>query len=294
MPFPFLQLFFNSLIAGSTYALVASGFSLIYTTNGFMHFAHGSTVVIAAYLLFIFFALLHFPFPIAVLLTLFLTTFIGYGMHKLVYFPLQKKKSSTVILLIASLGLLILFENVILLLFGAEVKSLGLIEAAKGIEIGKGVITPLQIIIIIISAVMLLALYLLMNKTKLGRNLRAVANNKELAEIMGLNSQRLRSIAFLLGSFLAGVAGILISLEQNASPTMGTSLMVKGFSGAVIGGIASVPGSVVGSIIVGLAENFGTWYLPSGFKDAITFLLLFFFLLFRPVGLWGIEKGVKA
>lgn len=294
MPFPFLQLLINSLIAGSIYALVAVGFSLIYTTNNFMHFAHGSTIAIAAYSLFLFFTLLHIPFVMACLLTITVSTLMGYGMQKLIYSPLQKKKSSTVILLIASIGLLILVENLLLLIFGAEVKTIGLIETAKGIEIANAVITPLQIILILISVLILLSLYFFMNKTKIGRDLRAVSNNKELASIMGLNTNKLMSLAFILGSLLAGIAGILIALEQNADPTMGTSLMVKGFSGAVIGGITSVPGSIVGSYIVGIAENFGTWYLPSGWKDAITFMLLFFFLLFWPIGLFGVEKGVKT
>ncbi len=294
MPFPFLQLFFNSLIIGSIYALVAVGFSLIYSTNRFMHFAQGASVVIAGYSLFTFFTLLRIPFVLSGLLTLLLSAVIGYGMFKLIYQPLQNRKSSTVILLIASIAILILVENVILLFYGAGVRSVGLLETVKGMEIGNAHITLLQVILILISIILLFSLSLFLNKTKLGRDLRAVADNKELAAIMGLDTQRLMAISFIIGSALAGIAGLLIGLEQNLDPTMGTSLMVKGFSGAVIGGIYSVPGSVLGSYLVGLAENFGSWYIPSGFKDAITFVLLFVFLLFRPVGLLGVEKGVKG
>ncbi|MEK6950613.1 MAG: branched-chain amino acid ABC transporter permease [Nanoarchaeota archaeon] len=294
MPFPFLQLLFNSLIIGSVYALVAVGFSLIYSTNRFMHFAHGASVVIAGYSLFSFFTILGIPFALSSLLTLLLSAVVGYGMFKFVYQPLQNKKSSTVILLIASIAILILVENLVLLFYGAGVRSIGLLETAKGIAVGSANITPLQIILILISMILLLSLYLFLNKSRLGRDLRAVADNKELAAIMGLNTEKLLAISFIIGSALAGIAGILIGLEQNLDPTMGTSLMVKGFSGAVIGGIYSVLGSVLGSYIVGLVENFGSWYLPSGFKDAITFTLLFLFLLFRPVGLLGIEKGVKG
>lgn len=292
--FPFLQLLINSLIIGSVYSLVAVGFSLIYSTNRFMHFAHGATVVIGGYSLFSFFTLLHVPIIFAVFFTLMLASLAGYGMHYCIYRPLQKKNSSTVILLIASIALLILIENIILILFGADVKTIGLITTAKGTELGNAVITPLQIALIVISLFLLLVLYVFMNRTVIGRNLRAVADNKELAAIMGLNTARLMAFSFILGSFLAGAAGILIALEQNLDPTMGTGLMVKGFSGAVIGGISSVPGSILGSYVVGVAENVGSWWLPSGFKDGITFLLLFLFLLFRPKGILGIEKGVNA
>ncbi len=294
MTFPFLQLLFNSLIIGSIYALVATGFSLIYSTNRFLHFAHGASVVIASYAVYSFFTLWNIPFIISAILTLGVAALAGYIMFKLVYQPLQRKKSSTVILLIASIGMLILFENLILLIFGADVKAIGLIEVAKGVEIGSAIITPLQMVLVGTSIVLFGALYVFMNKTKLGRDLRAVSDNKELAAIMGLNTARLMTIAIIIGSILAGVAGILIGLEQNMEPTMGTNLMVKGFSGAVIGGIFSVPGSILGSYIVGAAENFGIWWLPSGYKDAITFILLFLFLIFRPTGIWGIDKGVKG
>ena len=259
-----------------------------------MHFAHGASVVIASYAVYTFFTLWKVPFVISTILTIAVAALAGYVMFKLVYQPLQKKKSSTVILLIASIGMLILFENLILLLFGADVKAIGLIEVAKGVEIGSAIITPLQMVLVATSAILFVALYVFMNKTKLGRNLRAVSDNKELAAIVGLNTARLMTIAIIIGSILAGVAGILIGLEQNMEPTMGTNLMVKGFSGAVIGGIFSVPGSILGSYIVGAAENFGIWWLPSGYKDAITFILLFLFLIFRPTGIWGVDKGVKG
>ena len=293
MAFPFLQLLFNSFISGSIYALVAVGFSLVYSTHRFMHLAHGVSVTGAGYLLFMLFMIWNIPFSLAVVITLVVTAFLGYGMYQLVYFPLQQKNSSTVILLIASIALLILGENIILALFGAEVKAISLIETSQGMTIGEAIITPLQVIIIVTSLILFVVLYFLLKKTKLGRNLRAVADNQQLAAIMGLNIKRIMIVSLIVGSMLGGVAGILIGLEQNINPTMGTKMMIKGFSGAVVGGILSVPGSIMGSYLIGLAENFGVWYLPSGFKDAIAFLLLFLFLLFKPSGLFGIDQGVK-
>ncbi len=289
----FAQLLVNGLIAGSIYALVAVGFSLIYSTNKFMHFAHGTAVAVAAYMVFWLFAQVGLGFWIAALLTIVIAGLLGAAIYRVIYVPLQNKKASNIILLIASIGILILFENILQVIFGADVKTIGFIEVAKGMEILGAVITPLQVVIIIVSLVLLVLLWLFMKKTKLGRDMRAVANNKELASIVGINANRVRYYSFIIGSALAGIAGNLLGLEQNIEPTMGTMLMVKGFTGAVIGGVTSVPASVAGSYLLGLAENFGVWYLPSGYKDAIAFTLLFVFLLWKPTGLFGLNKGIK-
>ena len=287
------QLLVNGLIAGSIYALVACGFSLIYTTNRFMHFAHGTSVAVSAYMIFQFFTISHIPFYIACLLTLIVSAILGVLIYRFIYIPLQKKNASNIILLVASLGVLILFENLLQIFFGADVKSIGYVKIAKGVSILGAIITPLQIIIIIISVVLLILLFLFMKHTKLGRHMRAVADNRELASIVGINERNIAYYSFIIASALAGIAGILIGLEQNVEPTMGTNLMIKGFTGAIIGGVTSVPASVLGSYLLGVVENLGVWYLPSGYKDAIAFTLLFIFLLIKPKGLFGINKGVK-
>jgi branched-chain amino acid transport system permease protein len=289
----FFQLLFNSLIIGSIYALVASGFSLIYSTNRFIHFAHGVSVAGAGYVMFLLFVILGIPFWLSIILTIIATAALGYIMFASIYAPMRKRHSSNVVLLIASVGILILIENLILMLFGAEVKSIQRFPL-HGISVFGAVITPLQLIIFVVSLVILCGLFLMMKRTSLGRHMRAVADNPELARIMGINSRRIQAYSFIIGSALAGVAGILIGIEQNLEPTMGTMLMVKGFTGAVIGGVTSIPASVLGSYLLGFAENFGIWYLPSGYKDAIAFGLLFVFLLFRPTGIFGLNKGVKT
>ena len=283
----------NGIIAGSIYALVASGFSLIYSTNKFMHFAHGSSVVVSGYILHTLFSLIGIPFYLSALLTILLSGLFGLLLYRAIYLPLQNKKASNVILLIASIALLMLFQNLIQMIFGAKVRSIGHVEIAKGINILGAIITPLQLVIVFISLLLFILLFLFMKKTKLGRNMRAVSDNKELASIIGINNKRISDYSFILGSCLAGVAGILIGLEQNLYPTMGTMLMIKGFTGAVIGGITFVPGAIIGSYLLGLVENLGILYLPSGYKDAIAFALLFIFLLVRPAGLFGIQKGVN-
>lgn len=287
------QLLINGLIAGSIYALVASGFSLIYATNRFVHFAHGTTVTVSAYFLFALFSQLGLPFFVAAALTVAGAGILGWFMYVALYRPLKQRGSSNAILLVASIGLMILLENLMLLIFGADVKTLNYIMVRKGLEIGGAVITPLQIVIVATSVFLLLALWLLTQKTKFGVTMRAVADNPELARVSGINADRAATQSFVLGSAIAGLAAILVALEQNIEPVMGTGLMVKGFTGSVIGGIISLPGAILGSYILGLAENFGIWFLPSGYKDAIAFVLLFVFLLWRPMGILGFSKGAR-
>lgn len=285
----FLQLLINGLIAGAIYALVASGFSLIYSICKFVHFAHGAVIAVAAYILYALFSLLGMNFWLAVILTIILISIFGSIMN-LIYKQLRKRKASNVILLIASFALLILIESLILLFFGADVKTIGFIKIAKGVEILGAIITPLQIFIVISSFILFALLFFLMKRTKIGKAMRAVSDNKDVAEIVGISSERIYMWAFIIGSAIAGVGGILVGLEQNLEPMMGTNLIIKGFTAAIIGGIGNIPGAILGAFLLGLSENFGIWFLPSGYKNAIAFVILFIFLLFRPQGILGIRK----
>jgi branched-subunit amino acid ABC-type transport system permease component len=288
-----LQLIINGIIAGAIYALVASGFSLTYSTAKFIHFAHGATIAFSAYFLFLLFSVLNLNFFVSALFAIGFAALLGLGMNVLVYRQLRKRKASGTILLMASFALLILLESLILLLFGADVKTIGFLEVARGLDFFGAIITPLQIFIIGSSLALLGLLFYYMKHTRMGKAMRAVSDNREVAEVVGISSERVYNWSFIIGSAIAGVAAILVGLEQNLEPTMGTNLMIKGFTGAVIGGIGSVPGAILGSFLLGLVENIGIWFLPSGYKDAIAFLVLFAFLLFRPQGILGIKRGVS-
>jgi branched-chain amino acid transport system permease protein len=281
------QLILNGIIAGAIYALVASGFSLIYSVTKFMHFAHGAVLAFSAYLMYTFAVQSGVNFWLAVILTLVCSCFIGALMNWLVYKPLRKRKASGAVLLIASIAALIFVNALILVIWGADVKTIHTLNPVFDFIDAR--ITLIQVDIIIAAVVLLLVLWWLMKKTKLGKAMRAVADNKDVAQTVGINPERIYTYTFMIGSFFAGVAGVLIGIEQNLFPTMGVSLIIKGFTGAVIGSLASVPGAVLGSLILGLVENIGIWWLPSGYKDAIAFVLLFIFLLFRPQGLLGVK-----
>lgn len=282
-----VQLILNGIIAGAIYALVASGFSLIYSVTKFMHFAHGAVLALGAYLMYTFAVSAGLNFWFAVLLTLICSSMAGVLMDWMVYRPLRKRKASSAVLLIASIALMTLVNALVLAIWGADVKTVPTINPVFDF-IGAR-ITFIQVVIIVVSVLLLLGLWWLMKKTKLGKAMRAVADNKDVAQTVGINPERIYTYTFVIGSFLAGVAGILIGIEQNLYPQMGVSLVIKGFTGAVIGSLASVPGAVLGSFILGIVENVGIWWLPSGYKDAIAFVLLFIFLLFKPSGLLGVK-----
>jgi branched-chain amino acid transport system permease protein len=279
------QLIANGVIAGAIYALVASGFSLIYNVTKMLHFAHGAVLALGAY--FVYTLADSLPFPLAVLITLLTTCIAGELINRFVYRPLRTRKASSAVLLIASLAVMIFVNAFILAVWGADIKTVPLGLGNSVFDIGGVLITGLQLTMIGVSLVLLLALWWLMTKTRLGKAMRALADNKDIAQTVGINPEKIYTLTFIIGSLLAAIAGMLIGIEQNLQPTMGVNLIIKGFTGAVIGGMFSVPGAVLGAFVVGLAENIGIWWLPSGYKDAITFALLFAFLLFRPQGILG-------
>nr|MBA4405263.1 branched-chain amino acid ABC transporter permease [Nanoarchaeum sp.] len=275
------QFLINSLIIGSIYALVASGFSLIYSVVKFPNFAHGALITLGVYLLYLFFSILGLNFWFSIILTIVLVSLIGLFLNFAVYRKFREKKANSTILFVVSFNLLILFESLVLLLFGADFKTLGYFKVNKGLEFFGAIITPLQIFIIIISFLLFLSLFYFMYRTKMGKAMRAVASNKEVAETVGISSEKIYNFSFIIGSALAGLAAIFICLEQNIRPMIGTNLMIKGFTASIVGGIGNVPRAVISSFLIGLIENLGIMFLPSSYKDGITFMILFLFLILR-------------
>jgi branched-subunit amino acid ABC-type transport system permease component len=259
-----------------------------------MNFAHGAVIAGGAYAFYFFFGVQHWPFFFSSLLAVSVSGLLGYLIYLSVFRPLVKKKSSTVILLVAGLTLLLFFQNLFLLIFGARVKSIELGSANPTVEIFGGSMTYLQFGVILCSALIFLGLYFFMSFTAYGRKIRAVSSNEELASITGINAASVKQLAFVIGSLLAGIGGILIALERNVTPNMGTPLMISAFVGAVIGGIDKIPAAILGCLLLGLVENASVWFLPSGFKEALTFGLLFLFLILRPQGLLGTAEKLKA
>ena len=283
------QLIVNGIIAGSIYVLIAIGFTVIYRTVKFFHFAHGVVYAAGAYLAYTFFVLLGLNSVFSFLLSIGLTAILGIGIDRFVYCPLRNRKASTLIFLIASFGVFIFLQNLLQLIFGAQILTLRTGPVVEGHHFWGAVITNTQILIIVASFILFILCWLFIQKTKFGKAIRAVSDDPLGARVVGINSERIIRGVFAIGSALAGAAGILISLETNIEPTMGMNAILKGIVASIIGGIGSIPGALLGGLFLGLAENLGIWKIQAGWKDTIAFAILIIFLLFRPSGIMGVK-----
>jgi branched-chain amino acid transport system permease protein len=205
----------------------------------------------------------------------------------LIYKPLRRKGTTPLILLLASLGIYIVLQNIISMTFGDDTKTLRSGIVREGLEFLGGRITPIQITIILVSILLLIACSALMKYTKIGTAMRAVASDPDLAVISGIDSDRVILFTFALGSALAGVAAILVSFDIDMTPTMGMNALMMGVVAVIIGGVGSIPGAALGGYLLAFAQNFGVWKISSQWQDAIAFIILLIFLLFRPYGFFG-------
>jgi branched-chain amino acid transport system permease protein len=284
-----VQLFVNGLIAGSIYSVIAISFTLIYRTVKFFNLAHGVVYTAGAYLAYTFFILLHINPIISFFLSIILCALLGIAIDKSVYYPLRVKKASNLIFLLASFGVFIFLQNLIQLVYGAQILTIRTGPIREGYHIFSAVITPIQIWILVVSCGLLVALWSFVKYAKLGKAMRAVSDDPIAASVVGINPDKTILASFAIGSALAGAAGILISLETNIEPTMGFSAILKGIIASIIGGIGSIPGAMFGGFFLGIAENLGIWKIQAGWKDSIAFLILIIFLLLRPGGIFGVK-----
>jgi len=285
----FFQLLFNGIIAGSAYALVAVSFTVIYRVVKFFHFAHGIVYAIGAYFAYTLYAVHGVNFIVSLLLASMLTGLIGITIDRFVYSPLRRRRSPNLVFLLASFGIFIFLQNLLQLIYGVQVLTLRTDPVKEGFHFLGAVITGTQILIVGTSVIVTLGVWLFVKKTKLGKAMRAVADDPWAASVVGICPQRIIVASFFIGSALAGAAGVLVSLETNIDPTMVMNTILKGIIASIIGGIGSIPGAMFGGLFLGSAENLGIWQIPSGWKDCIAFGILILFLLFKPGGISGVR-----
>lgn len=288
------QLIINGFIAGGIYALIALGFTVIYRTVKFFHFAHGIVYTAGAYFAYTLVKSLRFNFVFSFFLSIGLAALLGIAIDRIVYYPLRLKKASNLIFLLASFGVFIFLQNLIALIYSNQILILRSGPIREGYNIFSAVITPIQITILVVSIILMVLLWLFIQKTKLGKAMRAVSDDPIAASIVGINPEKTITASFAVGSVLAGAAGILISLETNIEPTMGFIAILKGIISSIIGGIGSIPGAMFGGFFLGIVENLGIWKIPAGWKDSISFIILIIFLLLRPGGIFGIKTEKEA
>lgn len=209
------------------------------------------------------------------------------AIDRICYQPLREKNASNLIMAITSFGVFIFIQNLLQLIYGAQILTLRTGPATEGYQIFSAVITPTQILVLLISLTLSATTWLMINKTKIGNAIRAVGDDPLGASVSGIYTERIVLYAFGISSGLAGLAGILISFESNIDPTMGFNAILKGIIAAIVGGIGSFPGALLGGFFLGVVENVGIWKIQAEWKDTIAFAILLIFLLFRPQGILG-------
>ena len=280
------QLVANSIIAGSVYALVGLGFTLIYGAVRFFDLGYGVFTAVGGYTVFFLSKMLGLPVLPSVVLGVLVAGLLGFVVNIIVYKPIRKRGASNLVLLVASLGVLTMLQAVIAILFTSQFQTLSQnIVGQRIYNIFGGIITEIQVIILLSAFGVMVALALLLKKTKFGKAVRAISDDEEVAKTIGINTGKIIGYVFFIGSAIAGLAGILIGFDTGIEPTMGLALLLKGVIAAIIGGVGNIYGAVLGAFLLGFVENFGIWQISGEWKDAIAFILLTVFLIFRPQGI---------
>ncbi|MGA2926588.1 MAG: branched-chain amino acid ABC transporter permease [Solirubrobacteraceae bacterium] len=294
-----IQTVVNGLITGCLYALIALGYTMVYGVLKLLNFAHGDLYMVGAFIGY--FVIRWFggpnavsiPVPVLIALALAIaaagTGALGVAIERFAYRPLRD--APRIAPLITALGVSFVLENTVLLLFGGFVRSYSTASfssLSNGIHLGDLRIDSVEIMIIVLSVAMMLGLRLLVGRTTLGKSMRAVASDREAAEMLGIDVNRTIALTFLIGSAMAGVAGVMSGLEFNSiSNTIGFLAGLKAFTAAVVGGIGSVSGAMAGGILIGMCEAFSLSYVSTKYSDLIVFGILIVTMLVRPTGIFA-------
>nr|MBR4279892.1 branched-chain amino acid ABC transporter permease [Clostridia bacterium] len=278
----------NGLSLGSVYAIIALGYTMVYGIAKMLNFAHGDVIMIGAYVSFCAVHYWNLPPVVAIVVAMLACTALGITIERLAYKPLRQATSLAV--LITAIGMSYLLQNAALLIWGANTKSFPDMIDVPAISLldGQLIIKGESIVTIIAAVIIMIALTLFTGKTKMGKAMRVVSEDKGAAELMGINVNGTISLTFAIGSALAAIAGVLLCTAYPAlTPTTGSMPGIKAFTAAVFGGIGSIPGAMVGGILLGVIEILGKAYISMELGDAFVFAVLIIVLLVKPTGLLG-------
>lgn len=292
-----MSLFFQTLIdglrLGSIYALIALGYTMVYGIAKMLNFAHGDVIMIGAYTIIVTVMSLNIPPVISILISILFCALLGMTIEFLAYKPLRK--ASPLAVLITAIGVSYFLQNIALLLFGSESKKFPRIFSLPSIKLGGVNIDGITIITLSLTAVIMIVLTLFISKTKIGKAMRAVSEDKEAAELMGISTNRTITVTFAIGSALAAIASTFYGATYTfVVPTTGAMPGIKAFTAAVFGGIGSVPGAMLGGILLGIIEQFSNAYISTSMSNAIVFAALIIVLLVKPTGLLGKKISEKV
>jgi branched-subunit amino acid ABC-type transport system permease component len=264
--------------------MVALGFNLIYGTTKFFNLSHGVLAAIGGYTVFYLSKSLGMHLIPSIILGILVAGISGYLIDKSVFRALRRRKASSMVFLVASLGIMTTLQAIIAIIFSSQFQTLST-GYFKVYEIFGGVITQVQVIILLLVFLIMFGLLIILQYTRFGKAVRAISDDEEVSKIVGIDTNKIISRVFFIGSAIAGLSGILVGFDTGIDPSMGLSLLLKGVIASIIGGIGNVYGGVLGAFLLGFVENFGIWKISGEWKDAIAFGLLLVFLLFRPQGI---------
>lgn len=293
----FIDLVIIGLSTGMVYALVALGISLIYSGLDIVHFAHGEIYMIGAFIGLMLFRHLGVGYVPTLLLAVVLTGMVGVLIERVFYRRLTSAGGGYTVagmgMIIAGFGMSIVLQNVAYLIWGPKPLPFP-VPYGRPVEIGNLALPMSYVWIVATALILMFVLNLLLKKTMIGLAIRAVAHNKDIAYLSGVNVPLMISLIFGIGCALGAAAGVLIGPINYVQVLMGTGVLIKAFAAAVVGGFGSLPGAVLGGLLVGVIESLGAGYVSGTYKDIYAFVLLIFVLMVKPSGILGVEAKVKA
>ena len=286
----FISYLINGISLGSVYAIIALGYTMVYGIAKMLNFAHGDIIMVGSYVVYIAVSSLGLNPILSVVISAIACLVLGVVIEKVAYKPLRH--ASKLAVLITAIGVSFLLEYGMVYLVGANTRAFPQAIETIRYDLGPISLTNVQLMILAVSLLLMILLQVIVQKTKMGKAMRAVSVDSDAAQLMGINVNRTISFTFALGSALAGAAGVLIALYYNSlEPLMGVTPGLKSFVAAVLGGIGIIPGAALGGFVIGLLETFATAFGMSDFRDAIVYGILLLILIVRPAGILG--KNVK-
>ena len=286
------QLLVNGISLGAAYALIALGLALIWSVTGVFHLAHGGVYVFAGYLVYAGTAQAGLPAYVAVPLACIGAAALGLLINAAIYVPLAARGARSLTLTVASLATLIFLLNLAAAIWGTETRQVGSLDVVEGFEIGPAYIAGTGVAMIVTGAVLFGLSMLVLRTTRIGRTLRAVTDNPDMALIVGVNLRAVRAAAFAIGSALTVPAAYLIGLQTGISPYAGMTAILMSSAAVIVGGVGSLGGAGVGALLLAVAQNVGIWQIDSAWQESIAFGVLLAVIVLRPTGLFGVRGRV--
>ena len=288
-----LQLLINGLQLGAIYALTAVGFALIFGSTKVFHVAHGASFTLAGYLFWWSINTQKWHWAAGLALAVVVVVAFGLLMERFIYRPIQRHEGAFFTVFIAAFGMQIVVQNLVGTVFGRGFETVT-VSLSRAVEIAPGLfVAPLAAVAMLVAIAFFFGLNLFLARTHVGTGLRALADNPDLVRIYGLEPTRLAQVAFALGSALVVPAAALTAMSQGINPGIGAHIMLISLAATIVGGIGSLKGAAYGGLLLGLAESLAIWKLDPQWSEAVTFIILFVFIIFRPAGFLGRAQGAK-